>query len=65
MPEAQTALGDAYASGTGVPADVETAIGWYEKAAAQGNPAAQAKLGALRAPRLVAQTESLQIRMGS
>ena len=64
MPEAQTALGDAYASGTGVPADTEAAAGWYEKAAAQGHPPAQAKLAGLRGPRLVAQAEPLQIRMG-
>jgi uncharacterized protein len=64
MPEAQTALGDAHASGSGVPADTEAAIAWYEKAAAQGHPAAQTKLAALRAPRLVSQTEPLQVRMG-
>ena len=64
MPEAQTALGDAYAAGAGVTADPEAAIAWYEKAAAQGHSAAQTKLAALRGPRLVAQTQPLQVRVG-
>ena len=43
--DAQTALGDAYASGvTGSP-DHQAALGWYRKAAQAGDDLAQFKLG--------------------
>jgi TPR repeat protein len=66
MPEAQTVLGDLHAMGIGgVAADADAARGWYEKAAAQGHEAAQAKLAGLRGPRLVTPAEPLQVRVGS
>ena len=65
MPEAQTVLGDLYATGIGVPADPEAARRWYEMAASQGHEAAQAKLAGLRGPRLVTPAEPLQARSGS
>src|SRR6186713_3119556 len=43
--DAQYNLGQAYKLGRGVPLDLRTAQGWYEKAARQGHPQAQAILG--------------------
>ena len=39
--EAQLQLGDLYSAGLGVAADVALADAWYEKAAEQGDAAAQ------------------------
>lgn len=44
--EAQTALGECYASGIGVPKDSGKAIQWWTKAAEQDSVIAQTKLGA-------------------
>jgi cell division septation protein DedD len=44
-PDAQFNLGQAYKLGRGVPADIGTARSWYEKAAQQNHPLAQANLG--------------------
>jgi len=68
LPEAQTALGDLYAAGRGIPPDREKARGWFEKAAAQGYGVAAAKLAALtgaRAPRPASGAAPLQLRSGS
>jgi TPR repeat protein len=43
--EAEFQLGEAYRGGKGVAADLETAIGWYRKAAAQGHIRASEELG--------------------
>jgi cell division septation protein DedD len=43
--DAQFNLGQAYKLGRGVPADLRIAQSWYEKAAQQGHPQAQANLG--------------------
>jgi TPR repeat protein len=43
--DAQYNLGQAYKLGRGVPLDLRAAQGWYEKAARQGHPQAQAILG--------------------
>ena len=43
--QAQVNLGVMYADGQGVPQDLVTARGWYEKAAAQGHAVAQYYLG--------------------
>lgn len=44
-PDAQFNLGQAYKLGRGVPADLNLARSWYEKAAQQGHAQAQANLG--------------------
>jgi TPR repeat protein len=43
--DAQYNLGQAYKLGRGVPLDLRVAQGWYEKAARQGHPQAEAILG--------------------
>jgi cell division septation protein DedD len=44
-PDAQFNMGQAYKLGRGVPADLAIAQSWYQKAAQQGHPQAQANLG--------------------
>ena len=44
--DAQGVLGDCYQYGWFVEKDYAAAVSWYEKAAAQGNAAAQSSLGA-------------------
>ena len=44
-PDAQYNLGQAYRLGRGVPANLGIDRSWYQKAAAQGHPAAQANVG--------------------
>jgi cell division septation protein DedD len=46
-PDAQFNLGQAYKLGRGVPANLDTALGWYRKAAAQGHLRAEDNLGLL------------------
>lgn len=46
-PNAQFILGNAYATGLGVPRDYKEAAKWYRKAADQGHADAQSKLGIL------------------
>ncbi len=46
---AQSALGEAYADGLGVPQDYGQAVAWYRKAADQGDADAQFNLGAMYA----------------
>lgn len=48
-PVAEQTLGRLYQSGTGVAADMKTAAGWYERAAAKGNLKAMGGLGKLYA----------------
>jgi TPR repeat protein len=45
--EAQTALGQGYQNGYGVPRDYTEALKWYRKAADQGFAVAQASLGVM------------------
>jgi TPR repeat protein len=45
--DAQFNLGQAYKQGKGVPADLSTALSWYEKAAKRGHPQAQVNVGLL------------------
>jgi TPR repeat protein len=45
--QAQSRLGNLYAEGQGVPRDIGAARTWYEKAAGQGDIAAELKLGAM------------------
>lgn len=45
-PESQAWLGSLHANGEGVPVDDQAALGWYLKAAEQGNHMAQANVGA-------------------
>jgi TPR repeat protein len=47
--EAQTALGDMYVNGEGVPQDFAEAVAWYRKAAKQGHAFAQGDLGLMYA----------------
>jgi TPR repeat protein len=44
LAEAQLQLGDFYSARLGIPEDQATAAAWYEKAAAQGNRRAAARL---------------------
>ena len=46
-PIAQHLLGEIYLHGKGVERDFETAAAWYERAAVNGHPEAQAALGSL------------------
>ena len=43
-PLAMYALGTCYEAGVGVPPDVDEAVKWYRKAAAQGNDLAKKRL---------------------
>jgi TPR repeat protein len=43
----ETALGEAYLTGKGVPQDIKQAAYWYEKAAGLGDPVAQNQIGYL------------------
>ena len=45
--ESQTQLGSLYENGLGVPLDMDRAIRWYQRAAAQNYPRAQVNLGVL------------------
>lgn len=47
--DAQLRLGTIYATGEGVPADIETALMWFRRAAETGSEAAEAQIAALTA----------------
>ena len=46
-PSAETAIGDLYFNGHGVPVDYGQAMAWYRKAAAKGNATAEEGIGSL------------------
>ena len=58
-PDAQFNLAQAYKLGRGVPADLDTAIGWYRKAAVQNHEEAEALLGLLLSPIIAAAAMAL------
>jgi TPR repeat protein len=45
---AQNRLGEMYEQGLGVPRDLDLAVSWYERAAEQGHPIAQAHVKKLK-----------------